>query len=63
MASWTKGDERDIERCAHSGQNRTNSPPSASSHPLDGGDGGKPGMLEEWKVSGFDDDSSLETQP
>lgn len=59
MASRTKG----VERCAHSGQDRTDSPPSASSHPLYGGDGREPRMLGEWKAVGFDIDGNPAIQP
>ena len=63
MTSRARSDDRGVESCAHSGQDRTNSPPSASSHPPGGGDVGKPEMLEEWRALGLDVDSSLETQP
>ena len=58
-----RSDARGVERCAHSGQDRTDGPPSSSSHPLDGGDGGEPGMLGEWKAVGFDIAGSPATQP
>lgn len=63
MASRTKGGERGGERCAHSGQDRADSPPSTSSHPLYGGDGREPGMLGEWKAVGFDIDGNPAIQP
>ena len=59
MASRTKGDER----CVHPSQYRENSPPSTSSHPLDGGDSREPGMLGEWKAAGFDTDGNQAIQP
>ena len=57
MASRIKGDERGDERCANSSQDRTDSPPSTSSHLLDGG-GREPGMLGEWEAVGFDIDGN-----
>ena len=59
MASRTKGDER----CVHPSQYRKDSPPSTSSHPLDGGDSREPGMLGEWKAVGFDVDGNQAIQP
>ena len=63
MASRTKGDERGVGRCAHSGQDRTDSPPSPSMHPLDRGDGREPGMLGDRKAVGFDIDGNQAIQP
>lgn len=63
MASRTKGDEGGVERRAYSSQDRTDSPPSTSSHPLDGGDGREPGMHGERKAVGFDIDGDPAIQP
>ena len=54
MASRSRSGERGIDPRVHPGRDHTNSPPSTSSHPLDGGDGREPGMLGEWKAMGFD---------
>ena len=62
MASQTKGDERGVERCAHSDQDRTNGSPAPSLRPLDGGDGREPGVLGEWKAVGLDIDGNPAVQ-
>ena len=63
MASRPKSGERGIDPRAHPGRGHTNDPPSASSHPPGGDDGGEPGMLEEWRALDFGVDRSQETQP
>ena len=63
MASRARSDDRGVEPCARSGQDRTNSLLSTSSHPLDGGDGREPGMLGDWKAVGFDIDGNPAIQP
>ena len=50
-------------RSAHSGQDRTESPPSPSPHPLDGGDSREPGMLGDRKAVGFDIGGNQAIQP
>ena len=54
MASRAKGGDQGVGPCASSGRHRTNSPPSTSLHPLDGGGGKEPGTPRDWKAVGFD---------
>lgn len=63
MASRSRCGEWGIDLRVHPGRDHSNGPPSVSSHPPGGDDGGEPGMLEEWRALDFDVDSSLETQP
>ena len=63
MASRAKGDDRGVGPCASSGRDRTNSPPSTSSHPLAVGGGKEPGMLGGSKAVGFDIDGKPAIQP
>ena len=63
MASRARNDDRGVEPCADSSQNRTNSPPPTSSHPLDGGDSREPGMLGDRKAMGFNIDGNPAIRP
>ena len=63
MASRAKGGDRGVGPCASSGRDRTNSPPSTSSHLLDGGRGKEPGMLGGSKTVGFDIDGNPTITP
>ena len=63
MASRAKGDDRGVGPGASSGRHRTNSPPSTSRNPLDGGRGKEPGVLGDWSAVGFDIDGNPTTTP
>lgn len=63
MANRPRSGEWGIEPQVHPGRDHTNGPPSASSHPLDGGDDRETGVLWKWRAMGFGIDNNPAIQP